>query len=231
MANIDNPFQAPVNVTPKQLNDSSFSKFITKARSTDFARTSKYKVVVSFPQKALSTPPASGFNSGISDMISLYCDNVNMPGMEYVQETYRIYGPSFNRPMVVNFGAGCTLNFLVDKNYQVKAMFEAWMNSVIDPATYIATYSEDYLSSGIIISALSHSDPQYQSSSNDIITHSVRLIDAWPVSMNTLPFDASNPGIQRLAVTFSYGKWTSAYGTATPPTDTSKVTEDQTAGP
>lgn len=212
-------------------SDSALSQFITKARTSDFARASKFKVVVSFPPKALNTPPAAGFNSDMASMISMYCDSVNMPGMSYVQETFRIYGPSYTRPQVADFGDTCTLNLLVDKTYSIKTMFEAWMNLVIDPNTFIASYPTDYLSSGIIISAVSHSDAKYQSSGTDILTHSVRLIDAWPTSMTVAPFDASSPSIQRLTVTFAYVKWTSAYNGATPPSDTDSVTPNVTAGP
>lgn len=201
---------------PEGANSSGLQKFIASVRNLDFAIQSKYKVQIAFPQMVFSTYPAKdlGGNS-IESLLALYCDQASFPGMNIETQTFRVYGPSFERPSNMNVG-DARFSFLMDQDLMLRKVFEAWMNLIIDNASYNLNYPVDYLSSGIVIKHLKHRSTKLKGK-DEVSPFSVRLIDAFPKTIDVMPLDFGSKEIHRLAVTFSFRKWTTSYTEEEPP--------------
>lgn len=200
---------------PEGAGESGLMKFIAGVRDMDFAIQSKYKVQIAFPPKVFSTYPAKEV-SGVESLLALYCDQASFPGMQLETQSFRIYGPSFDRPTNMSFGGEARFSFMMDQDLTLRKTFEAWMNVIFDGETSNLNYPSEYLSSGIIIRHLRHRSESLQGG-EDVSPFSVRLIDAFPKSLDLMPLDFGSKEIHRLVVTFSYRRWTTSYSEDDPP--------------
>jgi hypothetical protein len=108
----------------------------------------------------------------------------------------RTYGPTEKFPYMTTFN-DLDLTFIVDDDMRQKMLFDSWLEHINPLSTNNYRYKEDY-SADIRIN---------QYSVDNLLTYSVNLIDAYPISVNQLDLDWSSDGHHKLSVTFAYTRW------------------------
>jgi len=174
------------------MSDFNLNNFITKITKTGVAKTNRFEVRISPPKALLEFK-----NDG--ELVSLYCDISNLPGMSVITKGLRLFGPAYQRPVSSEFnGEAINMTFYLDRDMRVKAFFDAWMFQTINPNSFNVNYAENYTAT-IKISQLDE---------NDKPTYSVYLEDAFPRAMSLVDLSAGATNqAGRLNMTFAYRRW------------------------
>ena len=176
------------------LAESNFNleNFKTQVLGKGLSRTNRFEVII--------LPPLS-LEKYQAEIASLLADATNLPPINMEIQSQKIFGPRYYRPKSYEMGGdGLIINFLVDRDMVAKRFFEDWIDLVIEPETYLVKYQNNYL--GRI--ELKQLDEKEE------ITYNVTLIDVFPRSMNIMELNnSSNGNFHRLAITFTYRRWTS----------------------
>ena len=150
------------------MSDFNLNNFITKITKTGVAKTNRFEVRIS-PPKALQEFKNDG------ELVSLYCDISNLPGMSIITKGLRLFGPAYQRPVSSEFnGEAINMTFYLDRDMRVKAFFDAWMFRTVDPNSFNVNYAENYTATIKI----------FQLDENDKATYTVSLEDAFKCRVN-----------------------------------------------
>lgn len=201
---------------PDGASDSLMQQFVASIRDTDFAMVSKYRVDFHIPEAVFSQYPAAGLDHEELKLLSLHCDSTSLPGFMFDMQPYRIYGPSYQRPVHVSYGDVISFSIMLKQDIRPRRIFEGWMNIIQDPISYCFKYPETYMSSGIVINHVKHRGTDI-TSNTDYTTYSIRLIDAFPIAIHASPLDFGSRDIQKITVDICYRKWTSSFDNQEPP--------------
>ena len=133
-------------------------------------------------------------------LVSLFCEETNFPPLILNTKGYKIFGPSFQRPVSAEFGGeGISMTFHVDREMVIKRFFEEWCYSVVEPDTFLVGYQEEYAQDITI----------YQLDESDNITYRCILREAFPRSINIMALNNSTQNqTHRLTVMFAFRYWT-----------------------
>lgn len=146
----------------------SISEFLANAKTRDFARASKYLVIIDMPrgpsanQNGLTNPFASLFRTGgrgandafgglINNFVkadgqylaSLFCEATALPSLNVDTKLQKVYGPGREIP----YGRSYTpvgMNFYIDASYQIKDFFEIWQGMIFDEDSSHMNYYNEY---------------------------------------------------------------------------------------
>lgn len=163
----------------------------------ELARPSRFKVKIGIPPKL----------NGIIDAqtLSLRCENASLPGRSISTADLRIYGPTEKFPYQSSY-EDITLTFIVTGSMLEKTFFNTWMDYINPTQNWNFEYKKNYVSDITIT--------QYDISDNEV--HNIKLIDAFPLSVNGMDLDWSNDNTyHKISVTFAYTYW-ELVSTATP---------------
>ena len=195
----------------------NISEFKTQVTSEGLARQNRFEVLI-LPPSSLSTLTRT------SRTVSLFCDAAMLPGMSITTKQLKSFGPAYQRPVSAEYGGDAiNLVFHIDTDMRIKAFFDTWMNSIVDPKSFVVAYQEDYITQIEI----------RQLDENNNVTYSVKLIDAFPRATNMMDLNnSSNNQSHKLSVVFAYRKWESSHSILKYPefssvklTDTSAITK------
>lgn len=205
----------PPNSSRAGSNNSSLQKFITEVKNRDFAFQSKYKVTL---PTAVGIQNTSLANSVMpAETMQLYCESAELPGMAFQTLPYHFMGPDFHRPSDVSYGQSIRLVFLMDQEFGIRKYFDNWVKLINDPISFTFRYPASYMTSGIIVKQLKHRGEDL--GGKDIGVFAMRLIDAFPQSVDTMTVMAGSREIHRLIVSITYSRWIAAYGDIDPDID------------
>jgi hypothetical protein len=171
----------------------NLSKFRSEVLSgAGLSRTNRFEVVITPPPKL-----ASSFSE--SYLSSLYVEQASLPLLNLTVKPLKIFGPSYQRPISSEYGGeGISLTFHVDREMKVRKFFENWMHIIVDPDTFTVGYQSDYIADVYI----------KQLDEQDNVTYEVKLIEAFPRSMNMLELNnGSTNQTHRLNIIFAYRNW------------------------
>jgi len=173
-------------------NKFTIDNFVTAVRTLGVSKPNRFSVEIHLPTSLQQYAPNQ-------EIISLYCENTNLPGQTIGVKQQRIYGPAYQRPFSVDYGGeGITMNFLIDGRMNIKAMLDAWVTRVVDPIQYFVHYPA-YYTTKIVINQLNEEDE---------VVYSVELEDAFPRSVGMLDLNQSAQNqVHKLPVTFAYRRW------------------------
>jgi hypothetical protein len=182
----------------------SLDKFRDTVLSGGLARTNRFEVKIVTPQSL-----SRGGSAYDPTLISLYCEQAILPGLNISSKSFKIFGPTYQRPMGIEYGGeGISLNFHVDRNMRVKTFFEDWMHTIVDKNNFTVSYQNTYATT-ITISQLDEQDN---------ITYEIELLEAFPRNLNPMELNNSSQNqTHRLNVVFAYRYWRRTEGTT--PTD------------
>lgn len=156
------------------------------------SRTNRFEVIITPPAKL-----AARFND--SYLSSLYVEQATIPSLNLGTKSLKIFGPSYQRPFSSEYGGeGISITFHVDRNMKIRKFFEEWMHVIVDPNSFTVGYQEEYIADVFI----------RQLDEQNNVTHEIKLIEAFPRSMNMMELNnSSNSQTHRLNILFAYRYW------------------------
>ena len=171
----------------------NLSQFIGAIREDSLARVNRFEVFIIPPAGMVSKNRA---NAGA---VSLYCEMASLPPVNISTKSFKIFGPTYQRPFGAEFGGeGISLTFHVDRDMQVKKFFDEWTATVVDPDSGLVGFQEDYISTLTL----------KQLNEHDEVTYELELEEAFPRSVNLLELNNSAQNqTHRLNVLFAYRYW------------------------
>lgn len=154
------------------------------------ARTNRFEVII--------TPPPN-FPSNFASKVSLFCEQASLPMLNISTKPHRIYGPNYQRPVTSEYGGeGIPLTFHVDRQMTIKTFFDDWMQRIVDRTNFNVAYQNTYVTEVEI----------RQLDERENVTYSVKLLEAFPRSMNLMDLNHSSTSqTHRLTVLFAYRRW------------------------
>ena len=160
---------------------SSFSK--------ELARPNKFDVSIPVP---LGLIPYRG----TSRMLTMRCENAELPGRTIATTSMKIYGVEEKFPYMSSYN-DLSLTFIVSDDMNEKKFFDAWLNWINPNTNYNVKYKQDYS----VALRINQYDVQNK------VSYSVDLIDAYPIAVNGMDLNWSSDGYHKLTVTFAYTSW------------------------
>ena len=168
----------------------SVKNFISEIKSQGLARTNRFAV--------LFTPPANVNPANLRKTL-LFCDQAVLPGVNFSTIQNRSYGEVREVPYEKLFDTA-QLTFHVDKEMQVKAMFDAWIASIQNPITRTFNYYNDYVTN-------------MQIEVQDLVEktrYEMTLYECYPKTISAISLDNAAKDTMKLTITFQYKYWTSS---------------------
>lgn len=154
-----------------------------------FSKVNRFGILLTLPKLI-----GSRYDAGRD--LSLLCESASIPGKQITTTEYSAYGYNQKIPTGLLLD-DVTFTFNLTSDYYAKIIFDDWQNLVIDPNSFLVLYESDY-KTNITITQLNDKNEE---------NHSVTLIGAYPITVNTISFDnQSENQIQKLSVTFAYTK-------------------------
>lgn len=149
--------------------------------TTDLARPSRFDVII----------------TGAPSWLPLRCDNAELPSRTFATAEQKIgSNPIEKYPYHSNYN-DASMTFIVTDSMEEKLYFDGWMEKINPITTFNFKYKNTYVKDIIVT--------QYSVSNKP--TYSVKLKDAYPISMNQLDLDWSSDSHHKLTVTFAYSYW------------------------
>lgn len=161
------------------------NQFLAKVRTSGFANLNRYKVSL--------IPPVN--SSGVTNMSSmmLYCAAVNIPGINFASNPSYIFGEQFEFAYQKTYSE-LSLTFYVDKNMEVKKIFDNWVQSIYNPKTREFNYYDNYVADIDLI----------VQDKNDKNIYFVKIKQAWPKTIQDIQMSYSDNNIMTMQIIFSY---------------------------
>lgn len=167
----------------------SLQSFIAEVRNRGMARTNRYEVRIPFPNTDLKG----------SNLVTLFCEATNLPGMNVATTPQRIFGEVRQMPYERLFDP-VNLSFYVDGDMEVRAAFERWIQLVFNQTTRSIGYYETYIRDVQI----------FVKDVEDNTTYVVTLYEAFPKSIQTVQLSADSREVMKLQVQLEYKYWKSS---------------------
>jgi hypothetical protein len=162
--------------------------------TSDLARPNRFEVFLNLPP---SVSQAANFNT---EDLRYRCETAQLPGRTFDTIEQKTYGPIEKFPNLTTY-TDIDLSFIVEDNMNVKEVFDLWLEFINYKGNNNFYYKSEYAADIKIA--------QYTVANE--LAYSVRLIDAFPISMNQMDLDWSSDGYHKLNVTFAYTYWDRVY--------------------
>lgn len=166
------------------------NQFIAQVKAGAMAKTNRFAVAF--------TPPAGVSASNLQNIL-LFCDSVQIPGVNYSTIQNRTFGEFREVPYEKLFDA-INMTFYVDADMKVKTLFDNWINAVQNPNTRTFNYYAGYICD-------MHIEVQ---DINDSTRYEVHLYECYPKTIASVQLDQSSKEPMKLSVTIQYKYWTSS---------------------
>jgi hypothetical protein len=176
------------NTARKDAKQNKINQFISEVKTGALARSNRFGVEFS--------PPA-GINPGNLRKILLFCDTVQLPGINYSTVQNRTFG-EFREVPYEKLYEPINLTFYVDNDMQVKKLFDDWMSLISDPNTRTYSYYNTYIASKFVIEV---------QDINDKTRYQVELFEAYPKNVNAVSLDNASKDVMKLTVNMQYKYW------------------------
>jgi hypothetical protein len=175
--------------------------FISEIKRGSLARNNRYAVIF--------TPP-SRINPGALRKVLLFCDQIQLPGVNYSTVQNRTFG-EFRETPYEKLYDNLSMSFYVDNDMKVKALFDDWIGSIQDPKTRTFSYYNDYISEMKIEVQDLQNKTRYE----------MTLYECYPKNISSIQMDYSNKDFMKMQVTMQYKYWTAT--TKSPLADGQKI--------
>ena len=166
----------------------TIKEFTAAVKNQGLARSNRYAVVFSLPK-------GMNFNSASHQTALMFCDQVQLPGTNFSTTQNRTFG-EFRETPYEKLYDHINMSFYVDKDMQVKQLFDAWNNTIYNPNTRSFNYYEEY-TTDIDIEV---QDLQGKK------TYWVKLHECYPKSIGAIQLDYAAKDVMKLSVSMAY-KW------------------------
>lgn len=154
------------------------------------AKQTHFTVQLTLPE---SIANLGGIKENISKII-LFCDQAQLPGISFSSAQVRSYG-EFKEVPYEKLYEPINLSFYVDKDLQVKKLFDTWVELIQSPNTRDFNWPKNYLTNKIdIIVQDTENNNRYK----------VSLYNVYPKAVAPIQLDYSGKDVMKLQVTLSY---------------------------
>lgn len=152
------------------------------------ARPNLFSVNFAFP---------GGLNFNQKDM-TILCESASLPGRNINTNEFQSTRQALKMPYgFINEDVNFT--FLLTNDFELKKVFDSWLESIIDTENYVLKYRDDY-ATDVTINQLNKEEE---------IVYTVRLQKAFPISLNTIELsNATENDVQRVTVAMTYENYT-----------------------
>lgn len=134
-------------------------------------------------------------------LVSVFCDQVQIPGLNYNTSAHMTYGETREVPYGRMFDS-ITLSFYVDNEMKVKKYFDDWQYTIQNPVTRNFNYYNNYIKPIQI-------DVEDISSKTK---YTVELRECYPKTVGSIQMDAASKDLMKLSVTLAYKYWVPVQG-------------------
>lgn len=165
------------------------NEFISNVRG-GLAKNTHFEVRLTLPS-ALTNDDS--IKSNLSKVI-LFCDQAQLPGISYGTAQVRSYGEFREVPYEKLYEA-VNLNFYVDVDMHVRALFDKWVNLVQDPKSRDFNFANIYTTDSIQIIVYDSIEQQ---------RYVCTLHKAYPKSVAAVQLDYASKEVMKLQVGFTY---------------------------
>lgn len=162
--------------------------FISEVKRGSIARNNRYAV--------LFTPPAR-VNPGALQKVLLFCDQVQLPGVNYSTVQNRTFG-EFRETPYEKLYDNLSMSFYVDNEMKVKSLFDDWIATIQNPTERTFGYYNDYISNMTIEIQDLQNKTRYE----------MTLWECYPKNIGSIQLDYSNKDLMKMQVTMQYKYWT-----------------------
>lgn len=152
--------------------------------------------------------------------LNLLCRTAQLPGRQILTQERR-YGPKATKTAYAHEHDEVAMTFMILNDYGTRRYFENWQNAVFNQGTNNVAYKSEYaqdivikqLKKGIALDAglefgnLKVDVDFYQP---EDVVYEVKLINAFPTTLNEVAMSNEQSGILELNVNFTFDKWKSA---------------------
>ena len=173
----------------KDAKQNKINQFISEVKTGALARSNRFGVEFS---------PPNGINPGNLRKILLFCDTVQLPGINYSTVQNRTFG-EFREVPYEKLYEPINLTFYVDNDMQVKKLFDDWMSLISDPNARTYSYYNTYVATKFVIEV---------QDINDKTRYQVELFEAYPKNVNAISLDNASKDVMKLTVNMQYKYWT-----------------------
>jgi hypothetical protein len=171
----------------QQAKPKSIQDFVAQVKSGALARQNRFAI--------LFTPP-SGVNPQSLQKVLLFCDTVQLPGVNFSTIQNRTYGEFREVPYEKLFDT-VNMTFYVDNDLKVKELFDRWVDTVQNPVTRNFNYYNRYTTDMVI---------EVQDI-NDNTRYELTLYECYPKAIGSISLDQASKEIMRLPITMQYKYW------------------------
>ena len=165
------------------------NEFIAQVKQ-GLARSNHFEVEI-FPPSALRT--LTPVNENI-EMILMYCDQAQLPGISFNTAQVRSYGEFKEIPYEKTFEP-LQLSFYVDKKLIVKEFWDEWMALIQSPTTRDFNYPKQYTANAINVILMDTADNN---------KYKYTLHNAYPKAISSVQLDYSAHDIMKVQVSIAY---------------------------
>lgn len=183
---------------------STLNDFIARVASEGLMTSSKFSVEIGIP----NIIRAKNLYIGDLRKIELYCDAVQLPGLNISSTQARTFGEIREMPYERLFD-NVNFSFYVDNSMHTKMFFDTWIQSIQDPFTRKFNYYNQYITD---IDINVHDTDQKQ-------RFVVTLYECYPKSIGAIQMDYSSKEVMKLQVSMNYKYWLSTTVDDTKETD------------
>ena len=162
--------------------------FISEIKRGSLARNNRYAVIFTPPKRV---------NPGSLRKVLLFCDQIQLPGVNYSTVQNRTFGEFRETPYEKLFD-NLNMSFYVDNDMKVKTLFDEWIGSIQDPITRTFSYYEQYISEMKIEVQDLQNKTRYE----------MTLYECYPKNIGSIQLDYANKDFMKMTVTMQYKYWT-----------------------
>lgn len=165
--------------------------FLSTFREHSLARVNRFEVLLGAPTSLQSYRYLT--------RASLYCEVANFPPINLTVKPFKIFGPSYQRPITSEYGGdGMSMTFHVDRDMNIKRFFEDWIEYIVDRDNFTVAYQDEYIASIFV----------RQLDEENNVTYEIELLEAFPRSMTLMDLNnTAQNQTHRLNIIFGYRYW------------------------
>lgn len=187
-------------------------------------KSARFAVMINVPNGLLDSW------SGIGRELVYLCEAAEMPGRAFMSVDARYYGPSHKLPYQTQY-EDTTMTFLCRSESRERQFFDDWMEYINPTNSFDFKFRDDY-STDIEVRQLTEVEgnavlegPGQISVKSMKETYRIVFRKAYPININPQPMTWADDQYLRLAVTFTYFKWTRPGLDAEPASSSNKFVE------
>lgn len=165
-------------------NYPALNEFIAKIKSDGLLLSSHFHVVIGGP------------DNGENRNVMMMCEATNLPGLSLMTNNLIVFGENRETPYGITY-PGLDMNFILDRNMEVKKFFTDWSNQVFNRETRTIGYRSSYTRDIDI----------FVTDKEGNIVHNVKFYECYPKMVSDQSFSYSSTDVLKLSVNIVFKYW------------------------